>query len=212
LSDHSNHELARERLRNEIVSLRDAWNQYSYLFGEDARRVQVLNACAGWFFGLVQRVLFREVILAISRLTDPPNLGDKENLAIDVLLADERVDNYAGLRARLEKAIADSRIASQDVRIHRNKYIAHMDRATALGSPEAPLPELKRASIEAAISALESAYNDHAGHVSGVHHFFDVSSTRGAAALIRSLEGSDKWRNWQELQRGEEPVREPPAT
>src|SRR2546427_9015634 len=38
------------------------------------------NACARWFFGSTQRLLIREVLLGIARLTDSPSIGAFDNL------------------------------------------------------------------------------------------------------------------------------------
>ena len=76
----------RTRIWNEIVSLHDAWAQYRYLFNESNERVQLLNTCASWFFATTQRLLMREVILGISRLTDPVKFGRFDNLVLSSLL------------------------------------------------------------------------------------------------------------------------------
>src|SRR5690349_12883241 len=70
------------RLGEEIVLLHDAWTQYKYLFAASPERVDLLNACARWFFALSQMALFREILLGISRLTDPLEQGKHTNLVL----------------------------------------------------------------------------------------------------------------------------------
>ena len=43
----------RKRLWDEIVGLHDAREQYLVLFGYSPERLEMLNACAAWFFGLI---------------------------------------------------------------------------------------------------------------------------------------------------------------
>lgn len=204
MTDRSGFGATRERLWNEIVLVNDAWAQYQHLYGSSSERVQILNGCARWFFALTQRALLREVILGISRLTDRVRSGSFDNLVIGCLLLDPAVDQYEGLRAELASAVQLAVSAASDVRAHRNKYIAHLDHATALGSPDAPLPKLPRAGITVAIDALGTAYNLHGKRIHSSHAFMDLQPLGGADALVRALESSERWRLLQTLQKSEE--------
>ena len=150
----------------------------------------------------------REVILGVSRLTDPLKTGGYENLVISRLLEDPLVAQYPGLREELSAAIEKAIVAAGPLRAHRNKYIAHLDHATAIGSPDAPLPGLKRETISDAIQALEAAYNIHGLRIRESHTFFDLSPTGGADALLASLESSTTWKDWQALQERRNKYRE----
>jgi hypothetical protein len=56
--------------------------EYRKLYGESAERVAFLNETAGFFFRVVQDVLWDDILLHIARLTDPPKQGVYENLTL----------------------------------------------------------------------------------------------------------------------------------
>jgi len=95
----------RKRLWDEILAVHYSWAEYNYLFVESPERVAMLNACARWFFGQTQQFILREVILAISCLTDPVKSGDFENMVVEQLLTDPEIDTVAGLRRNLKRSI-----------------------------------------------------------------------------------------------------------
>jgi hypothetical protein len=183
----------RTRLWNELVNLHDTWDEYRVLFAESAGRIEMLNACAGWFFGRTQRLLMRDVILGLSRMTDSPRTAGRSNLIIDYLLKDPALAQYPHVRADLAAAITAAREAAKPFKIHRNKYIAHLDHDTAVAADETLFPGLRRDDITAAIGLLERAYNIHGSAVRGVTAFFDVRPLGGAAAVVRIMEQSERW-------------------
>lgn len=67
---------------NEVAWLYIKWSEYDELFGKKPSRVDLLNDAAPTFFHIVQDCLFRDVILHIARLTDPPKTGGKKNLSV----------------------------------------------------------------------------------------------------------------------------------
>lgn len=194
-------DVARKRIWDELVHLHDAWDQYRELYGHSAERIKLLNACAGWFFGVHQRLLMRETVLGISRLTDPLTSGTRSNLVLSTLLLDPELQNRRDLAAEIQRRIAEVTEAAASVRAHRNKYIAHLDHAVAMATADEPLPGLSRAAITAVIETMEDVYNLHGGAILDSHAMFELAPLGSVKALIRILEDSDRWKKWQEIQR-----------
>jgi hypothetical protein len=63
------------------------WEIYTQLFDSGEANVALLNASGSYVFFLLQRLLLDDTILALSRLTDPPATGKKENASIKHLVA-----------------------------------------------------------------------------------------------------------------------------
>ena len=196
---------ARDRLQKELVLVHDIWEQYQTFFAHSAERIDMLNSLAGWFFGSLQRVFLQETILGISRVTDPFTTYGHQNLVMATLLQDPALDQLPEFRERLGVAIAAATDAAGPIRIHRNKYIAHLDHATAVGELDEPLPGLKRSAITACITALEGAYNLHNGRLHNTESRFDISSLNSAPAIVRLLESSERWRKLRELRAKDPP-------
>ncbi len=188
-----------KRLFDALVHLHDAWDQYQFLYGESQERVRMLNACAGWFFALTQRLLLQDTILGISRLTDSQSMGKQENLVLSSLLSDPALQNRTEVKTDLKAAIDVAVAAAAPVRIHRHKYVAHLDHAIAVGTADEPLPGLTRARLTEVIGKLESAYNVHSQRIRDTHTFFDLGALSSGKALVAILEKSDRWKRYQEL-------------
>lgn len=84
-------------LSNEVAWLYIKWEEYVELFGNAPSRIDLLNQSAPLFFRIVQDSLWENVLLHITRLTDPPISGKKssgrKNLSIQCLsvLVDEEI-------------------------------------------------------------------------------------------------------------------------
>ena len=189
----------RTKLWNELVILNDAWAQYTYLFTESEERIRMLNACARWFFGSTQRLMMRDVILGISRLTDPPKTGKHANLVLASLLEDPNIGKHRGLRSQLEKAIEKVKADAEPIRYHRDKYIAHLDEPTAVEATKNPLPGIKKGLIGQIIDELGKAYNVHGSRTRDSHAFFQLTALGSAKSLVEILESSERWALWKKL-------------
>lgn len=190
---------ARRRLWNELVGVHDSWYQYEVL-GESPERAAMLSACAGWFFGLVQRLLLREVLLGLSRLTDNAATGRNTNLVLHTLLQDPALIAHPETARRISDAIATATSAVAPMRVHRHKYIAHLDHAVALGQPGSLPSGVSRETISAAVNLVEEPYRIHSRTIRESEPSFEVSTTGGAPALIRILETSDRWQRFKQIQ------------
>lgn len=188
----------RKKLWDELVILHDIWAQYVYLFNESEERIRLLNACARWFFGTTQRLMMREVILGISRLTDPRKTGKHANLVLSSLLDDPGINHHQGLRAELEKAIEKVKVAAAPIRHHRDKYIAHLDEGTAVEATRHPLPGIKKGLIRQVIDDMGAVYNMHGSRTRDSHAFFELTALGSAQSLVEILVGSPRWAKWQE--------------
>src|SRR5437879_4300451 len=114
---------ARNRLWDELVHLHDTWEQYRKLYGHSEDRVKLLNTSARSFFALLQRLLVRDVILSVSRLTDPPKSKGKSNLVLSLLLEDPRLADRPEFKEELASGIKEARRLAQPVWGCRHRYI-----------------------------------------------------------------------------------------
>lgn len=187
---------ARHKLADEIVFLLDLWKQYLYLFG-DNDRIQVLNGCAPWFFRTMQRVMYREIILGISRLTDPINQSQYINLVLASMAEDPALQGDAQTKSELTALIKKVEQKAQPLRQHRMKYIAHLDEATALGTAGTKLPELETARISDIIESMQAAYNFHGSKLLDSEMQFGMNPRGSAEAIVQILASSSAWAEHQ---------------
>ena len=102
----------RNRLFTELVLLTDLWEQYRVLFMSSARQVKRLNEHARWFFATVQRVFLHQIIIGISRITDPAASGRQRNVTLAALLQDPRLRELEAQHAALAAEVETVRAAA----------------------------------------------------------------------------------------------------
>jgi hypothetical protein len=123
---YSIHEL-REHLDKQVSSLNMRWNMYNYLFVDTEEKIHILQETAPHMFGVIQIALFNDIILYLTRLTDPKKNGKHENLVFEQLLEDSDIQRKTILLEQLKIQINDLRDKCQKCRTSRSKSIAHQD-------------------------------------------------------------------------------------
>lgn len=135
-------------LQEEVTWLHGRWICYRQLFAESERRIEMLNECAGTFFFVIQNVLFQDVQVGLSKLTDPARTGKFDNLSLLQLQTRIDTDGDASLAVQT-RVILDTLLGQcAPFRELRNKRLAHLDLLTSLKASPTPLPSVTREMIE----------------------------------------------------------------
>ena len=142
-------------LWNEVAWLYMKWEEYVELFGKTPTRIDLLNQSAPVFFKIVQDSLWEDVLLHISRLTDPPKSSGKKNLTIQCLpsLVDEKI------RETVSKQITYAIEKTRFCRDWRNRHIAHRDLKLSMGKHAEPLEPASRAKVKDALESISKVLN-----------------------------------------------------
>ena len=69
-------------LESELTWFHAKWLEYRKLYAHSEKRIDFLNESAAFFFRIVQDTLLENILLHITRLTDPPRQGPFENLTL----------------------------------------------------------------------------------------------------------------------------------
>jgi hypothetical protein len=176
-------------LWNEVAWLYTKWGEYVELFGEKSSRIDLLNQSAPMFFRIVQDSLWENVLLHISRLTDPPKSCGRQNLSIQSLssLVDENIK--IDITDQIKNAIEKSTFC----RDWRNRHIAHRDLKLALDDQAEPLTPASRAMIRDALDSIAKVLNTFSEYYLKSTIGFDViSETCGAEDLLYILDDGIK--------------------
>jgi len=143
-------------LHNEVAWLHAKWKQYCHLYAS-AETVDLLNETAGFFFRVVQDVMWNDVMLHVARLMERAELGRKENLVL-CRLAGAIED--AALAARVAALVERAKTETAFIRDWRNRRLAHNDLQLALDSGSQPLPDVSHDQMERALAALRAVMNE----------------------------------------------------
>ena len=164
-------------LWTECAWLHTKWNEHVTLFGSRPERIELLNDTAPIFFRIVQDSLWEDVLLHITRLTDPPKSAGKQNLTLQCLvpLVDDQI------RPRLMEAVEKLKNTCDFARDWRMRRIAHRDLALVLGSSASPLAHASRQNVRLALSAIEEFLNLIDMHYRNASNSFEAFAPFGNA-------------------------------
>lgn len=144
-------------LQSEVTWCHAKWQQYRTLFGHSEGRVNLLNESAGFFFKIVQDVLWEDVLLHLARLTDPPKSAGKPNLTIHRL---PDLISDAVLAEDVRRLAESASLKCAFAREWRHRHLAHRDLDLALNRVHAlPLPSVSRQAVTEATAAIASVLN-----------------------------------------------------
>jgi len=150
-----------DALCDEVTWLHAKWNQYRILFAESPGRIELLNSVAGFFFHVIQVVLWEDVVLHIARLTDPPQSAGKDNLTL-LRLADTVKE--PALSLELRNLAEQAKAAADFARDWRNRHLSHRDLALAVDDRVTPLPGISREKIDRALAGVGAVLNKVESH------------------------------------------------
>jgi hypothetical protein len=178
-----------EALRNEVTFLHGIWDAYEQLFGTP-ESVATLKDTAPGAFSFIAYVFRHDLVMTVSRITDPKATGKKENLTLGRLLhvVTEHSDN-SDLITRLESELTAIDAICEPFRVRRNRSIGHLDLQTALNTHPDPLPAIERDRIVEALRMIAEFMNEVLGYYTMAYGDF-VPHRSAARLLSRARSGS----------------------
>jgi len=156
------------------------WKQYRELFGTSESRIDLMNKTAPRFFGSLERVLWQDVLLTLSRLSDPAGTGGQHNLTFRRL--PEHI-NDLDLRKRFCDALDTYEKAAQFARDWRHRRYAHRELRHASDPKTHALAPASRASVEDALRAARDLMNLLEGEFQDGETAYDHGHDGGGGAV-----------------------------
>jgi AbiU2 len=170
----------------DVTWLHIKWSQFVEIFGTDAARITLLNRAAGSFFRIVEGIFLNDVMLNLTRLTDPSRSVKKPNLTIL---------NFPGLipdpetKATVLSLVEDAERSTKFARDWRKRHIAHRDLDRALNPQAHPLEPATRDDVAEALSAISEVMYAVRRAYMGASPCFQAGHTIGGAIdLLKVLE------------------------
>lgn len=172
-------------LETEFYWLQYKWQEYVVLFGSRESRIDLMNRAAPSFFQHLQDVLWDDILLHLSRLTDGPTGKRKRRnlsfVALPPLVKGKPRQEVTSLVARAVKA-------TEFATDWRNRRLAHYDLRVALEQPTTPLLPASRLAIKEALEALHAVLHYVHAHYFGADLMQEVmEAPMGAGRLLYVL-------------------------
>jgi hypothetical protein len=185
-----------DALERHITELHEEWKDLLELFAAGGETSDLLNDTAGALFETIYRVLLRDIILGIARLTDPLKTVGKDNLVLDRVPALPEVASDTVLAKAADQLLAEIKSLTAPFRDYRNKYLAHLDLPSSLAPTGDVLPGIKRQDVDAVLSAIARLFCRVDGPLRDRHvRFEDVTVLGGSGSLIKACEDARTWRS-----------------
>lgn len=110
---------------------------------------------------MIQETLRRDVLIAITRMTDNAVTGrDQQNATIAALIEDVTPHLDSTVAAAVAGEGSKLKAICAPIRTRRNKTLVHSDRLVVIGSDDAPvLPGVTVATVDAALETIAGILN-----------------------------------------------------
>lgn len=182
-----------ERLKKELLMVAAEFRVYAELFGPEPN-VDLMNRTLPSVMRIIQDALSEAVLLGLSRLGDPARQGNHQNLTFEALIESTRIDGDASLADSLSARRTRFQQSLHDIRIWRDKSIAHLDRP--VGEGLRPLPQITLQMLRTSLDLASEILNVFSQARSrSIVSYESVGFENGSASdLIRRLRESEEYR------------------
>jgi hypothetical protein len=201
-------------LRNEIFWIHARWLVFCQVFRKNTKRIDLLNETASTFFLMTYDAFLNDIILALCRLTDPPEIQKKKttigNMSLEQLILKLDTATDSSLIDEL-KRIHDRLIAKcKYIRDRRHKLIAHRDLDVALKLINKP-KGTKRSEIDDILKDVREFMNVFQNHFEGdITYYENWHHNSNGDTLIDTLKKAVEYHelekdgsmNWLRLHQG----------
>ena len=144
-------------VNDQVIQLSFRWKIFCQLFDSGPENVELLNKSGSNVFGLFQRLILDDVMISLSRLTDPDKSFGNDNASVRNIVTKAKACLPAATIAEVETLVSELDKHVLNIRKHRNKALAHADLGHALNV--SALPAVTYDELEKAMKILQEIVN-----------------------------------------------------
>src|SRR5271157_3512876 len=176
-------------LKNQVVWLHTKWENYRQVFGT-SEKLKLLDECAHAFFLIIHNALIDDVLMSLSKLTDPAGKKTKKHLSFEKLQKRVKKNCDHELASQLQAKLDDLKKKSEVIRTHRDKRLAHLDTEVAM-KQGLNLDKISVKMVEEALALAGEYMNIIEGHYyqTGTYEFAIASYGDGDALVAILKDG-----------------------
>lgn len=141
---------------DQVVQLRVRWKIYCQLFDSGPANIELLNKSGSLVFSLFQKLILDDVIMSLSRLTDPKESCGNENASILNLVEKAKECLSETACAGVKDSIKELDKHVLKFRKHRHKRLAHADLNHKLD--KSALASINHDELEKAMKTLQEIF------------------------------------------------------
>ena len=179
-------------VRNDWLNALTRFKEYRVLF-TDHETVKLLNAVgSGGFMWDIQRILWYDLLLHLTRLTDRARMGKRKNLSVRAIPPfcnnPDLLTKHPDLQSRVERTVKAAVKSAEFARPWRNRRISHADLVLATDPKAEPLTPTSLGQVRAALDAVHAVIATVASKVLEQEIVNDVVIPPRAQAFLAYLE------------------------
>ena len=148
-------------LHSELCWLHAKWLQGRKIFATSAERIDLLKKTAPFFFVMLQKMMWEDVLLHIARLTDEAKKGKYSQMSFFQF---GKLPLPDALKTSVDNWLKDIESKSEFARTFRHKRLAHNDFDCAVEKSVTPLTGGSRADIEDLLTLFRELMNSIFSH------------------------------------------------
>lgn len=145
-------------LSDDVLYLHHKWKVIRELYVSGETVIELLNITAPGFFRICKDVLVDDLFLCIRRLTDPKQIGKKQNLTLEYLADCIDAEKYPQLQSDVKRLLLECGRKCDFAREHSNKRIGHNDFSTKLERQPLSVPTTTH--VEDALQSVRALMNE----------------------------------------------------
>lgn len=184
----ANHKRSFEFLELELIKLIIKWEHFEQLFLGSTLRIELLMSVSAGFFYLTRESMLNDVIISMTRFSDPIFIGGKKNITIETLLSEVEEEGNTELFEELNEIFNNYKEAIKSVKEYRHTNFAHYGYEQNLSPKAYKLSAVTRQKIERSLQLLKEIfiiYRDKESHLATSYD--NVNYSGNADNLIEHL-------------------------
>lgn len=140
-------------LCQDLASLQNKWSFYLELFSSE-ENTAILSDLARSSFQIIEETLRNDMVMAICRLSDPPQTRRMKNNLSLRYLAKRCICN-----SEVDKLLKDFFDSCKPIRQYKNKRLGHNDLNTTIKPHDNPLPGIGKSQIDRIVNIAGKILN-----------------------------------------------------
>ena len=130
--------------------------EYRILFS-NRENLDLINVVGGRFIASIQDVLFNDILLQLTRITDKAEMGSNKNITIQMF---PRFFDDLEMKKKVCELVKEADEATEFARNWRNKRIVHIDYEYHIDSESNPLKPASLDKVQNALNAIHRVLHE----------------------------------------------------
>ena len=146
-------------LEKKVTVIFYRWKMFKQLYSNDPAIIELLNKASSLVFSELQSLMFANIILSISKLTDPAAMKGNKNISIGYMIKTIFESGNVELSNELTANLEELKVLTKKFKKLRDKQIAHSDLDFEKGKESVQISPILATDIDTALDKISKIMN-----------------------------------------------------